>query len=136
MPIALTDDHRSLAETVGDFLRKHDSRAAARALLESAEEPLPSFWKELTSLGWLGLHIDEEYGGSGYGLPELVVVVEETGRGIAPGPFVPTVTASAIIAATGDDATRKQLLPGLADGSTFGAVALGGSVESRDGALT
>jgi alkylation response protein AidB-like acyl-CoA dehydrogenase len=46
-----------------------------------------------------GLHLPEEHGGSGYGLPELVVVVEELGRAIAPGPFVPTVIASAVVAA-------------------------------------
>ena len=67
--------------------------------------------------GWLGLHLPEEHGGSGYGLEELVVVVEELGRAVAPGPFVPTVIASAILAAAGDDATKAALLPGLADGS-------------------
>ena len=39
--------------------------------------------------GWLGLHVPEEHGGSGFGLEELVVVVEELGRAVAPGPFVP-----------------------------------------------
>ena len=59
----------------------------------------------MAALGWLGLHVPEEHGGSGYGLPELVVVVEELGRALAPGPFVPTVIASAVLvaaAANGD----------------------------------
>ncbi len=133
MSIAITDDHRALADTAADFLLKHDSRGAARALLDGAEEGLPPFWDELRALGWLGLHLPEEHGGSGYGLPELVVVVEALGRGVAPGPFVPTVIASAVIAATAPADVQARLLPGLADGSLIGAVALGGSVELVDG---
>ena len=60
-------------------------------------------------------------------------MVEELGRAVAPGPFVPTVIASAVLAAAGDDAAQAALLPGLADGSTVGAVALGGSVTVADG---
>jgi alkylation response protein AidB-like acyl-CoA dehydrogenase len=66
-------------------------------------------------------------------MPELVVVVEELGAQVAPGPFVPTVIASAVLAAAGDDATKAKLLPGLADGSTIGAVALGGNVTVTGG---
>ena len=134
MSIAITEDHRSLADTASDFLAKRGSKAAARELLDGATEGRPPFWDDLAGLGWLGLHIAEDHGGSGFGFPELVVVVEELGRAIAPGPFVPTVIASATIAEAGDEATQKQHLPGLADGSTTAAVALGGAVEIRDGA--
>jgi alkylation response protein AidB-like acyl-CoA dehydrogenase len=137
MSTAITDDHRALADTASDLLRKRDARGAARALLEGATEELPAFWRDVADLGWLGLHLPEEHGGSGYGIPELVVVVEEMGRAIAPGPFVPTVLASAVIDATADGETKKQLLPGLADGSVTGAVALGGGgVTVDNGAAT
>jgi 3-oxochol-4-en-24-oyl-CoA dehydrogenase len=128
MSIAITEDHRSLAETVRSFAEKRDLRGGARALLEAAEEPLPEFWGEIADLGWLGLHLPEDVGGSGYGIDELVVVVEELARAVTPGPFVPTVIASAVIAAAGDDELRRRLLPGLADGSTVAAAGLGGSV--------
>jgi 3-oxochol-4-en-24-oyl-CoA dehydrogenase len=134
MSIAITDDHRALAQTASDFLDKHGARAAARALLEAETEPLPPFWDDLRQLDWLGLHIPEEHGGSGFGLPELVIVVEELGRAVAPGPFVPTVIASAVIAATAPSDIRRRLLPGLVNGSSIGAAALGGAVEVRDGA--
>jgi hypothetical protein len=133
MPIAITEDHRALGRTAADFLTKHDARGAARALLEAETEALPAFWGDLAELGWLGLHLPETVGGSGYGMPELVVVVEELGRAVAPGPFVPTVIASAVIAAAGPDAVRDRWLPGLADGSVVGGVALDGEVEVRDG---
>ena len=89
--------------TVSDFLAKHQSRAAARALLEADDEPNASFYKEAADLGWLGLHVPEELGGSGYGLEETVVVVEELGRALAPGAFVPTLIASAVLVAAGTD---------------------------------
>ena len=133
MSIALNEDHRTLAATAADFLAKHGARSASRALLESPTEGLPAFWRDLAELGWLGLHIAEVNGGSGYGLEELVVVVEELGRAGAPGPFVPTVIASATIAARADSATQAELLIGLADGTRIGAVALEGSVEVRGG---
>ena len=133
MSIAITDDHRALAETASSFLSSRDARGAARALLEAPDEALPDLWKDVVGLGWPGLHVPEAHGGSGYGLEELVVVVEEMGRAIAPGPFVPTVIASAVLVAAGDDAAAARFLPGLADGSTLGAVALGGSVTVTDG---
>src|SRR5580704_1473354 len=133
MPIAITEDHRTLGQTASDFLAKHDSRGAARLLLESDTETLPSFWGDIAALGWLGLHLPERYGGSGFGLPELVVVVEELGRALTPGPFVPTVIASAVIDAAGSDELRARLLPGLAGGSTFGGVALESDITVRDG---
>jgi alkylation response protein AidB-like acyl-CoA dehydrogenase len=101
MGIALTDDHRELAEVARAFLTSQKARWASRSLLDAPDEGRPPFWQDLAELGWLGLHIDEEHGGSGYGLPELVVVIDELGRAVAPGPFVPTVIASAVIAKDG-----------------------------------
>ncbi|HLT70348.1 MAG TPA: acyl-CoA dehydrogenase [Acidimicrobiales bacterium] len=132
MSLAITDEHRALADTAADFLARHDARAAARALLEAPEEALPAWWDDLVALGWLGLHVPEEHGGSGFGIEELVVVVEQMGRALAPGPFVPTVVASAVLAAVGGDGAKAHL-PGLADGSRTGAVALGGDVTVDGG---
>jgi alkylation response protein AidB-like acyl-CoA dehydrogenase len=83
MPIALTDTHRELENVARAFLENVNARAAARALLDAPTEELPKFWDELAELGWLGLHLPEDVGGSGYGLPELVVVLQELGRGRA-----------------------------------------------------
>jgi alkylation response protein AidB-like acyl-CoA dehydrogenase len=131
MSIAINDDHLTLAQTVSEFLLKHGARGEARAPLEVETEGLPPFWSDLAKLGWLGLHLPVEHGGSGYGLEELVIVIEELGRAVAPGPFVPTAIASATIAAAGSPELQARLLPGLADGSVTGAAALGGEVEVR-----
>ena len=133
MSIAITEDHRALGQTASDFLTKRDARGAARALLLEESEGIPPFWEDLASLGWLGLHLPEERGGSGFGLPELVVVVEELGRAIAPGPFVPTVIASAVINAVAPDDVAARLLPGLADGSVLGGIALTSDITVSGG---
>jgi hypothetical protein len=136
MSIAISEEHRALAQSVADFLTDHRSRAAARSLLTAEVDPLPAFWTELGGLGLLGLHVPEELGGSGFGLAETLVVAEQMGRYLAPGPFVPTVITSAVLAAAGPDGLQKRLLPGLADGSMIGAAALGGEVTCADGVAT
>ena len=133
MGIALTDDHRELADVARAFLTSQKARSAARSLLDAPEEARPPFWGGIVELGWLGLHIDEEHGGSGFGLPELVVVVEELGRAVAPGPFVPTVIASSVIAKEGTADQKTRLLPGLIDGTVTAAIGLAGGVSINNG---
>jgi len=135
MPIAITDEHQQLGATVRAVLAAHGALAAHRALLEAAEEPRPTYWEEMAELGWLGVHLPEQYGGAGAGLSELVTVLEESGRQVAPGPFLPTVLASAVIAQCGNEAQRATWLVGLADGSIAGALGLGGSLRLDDGIL-
>ena len=136
MPIALTDDHRELGEVARSFLTAQKARWAARELLDADEETRPPFWSELAELGWLGLHVGEEYGGSGFGLAELAVVIDELGRAVAPGPFVPTVAVSAVLDACGDAALKAKLLPGLVDGTLCGAIGFAGDLRLSDGAVS
>lgn len=133
MGIALTDDHRELSGVARAFLTSQKVRWAARASLDAAGDARPPFWQNLAELGWLGLHIDERHGGSGYGLSELVVVIEELGRAVAPGLFVPTVIASAVVAKEGTDDQRARLLPALIDGTLTAGVGLDSQVQVTDG---
>jgi alkylation response protein AidB-like acyl-CoA dehydrogenase len=129
MSIALSEEHQELARVARAFLSSHEARAESRASLEEPSDRLPRFWKEMAELGWMGLHIDEALGGQGSGLPELSIVLEELGFAMAPGPFLPTTLAAALLADRGSEAARSALLPGLADGSLVGAVGLGGALE-------
>ena len=135
MAIAITEEHRLLAETVADFAEKRSLRAEARALLEVAEEPLPRFWSELAELGWLGIHLDESVGGSGYGLEELVVIIEELGYAVAPGPFLSTVVVSAFISECKNE-TAAKWLSGLATGQLVGGFATSSEVNFANGTLS
>ena len=99
MSIAIGEDHQALLDTARRFTADRIPPAVVRAAVDGADEALPPFWDELAGLGWTGLHLPEAVGGEGYGFAELVVVVEELGRALAPGPFLPSVWASAAIQA-------------------------------------
>lgn len=130
MAIAITDDHQELADVARSVATDRDCLGAARTTTDdvSAGRPLTTratkLWKEISSLGWLGLHIEEEFGGQGFGLAEVAVVAEALGRAVAPGAFLPTVIASAVIAEHGSTEEKQRWLPGLADGSLTAGVAL------------
>ncbi|HEY2814693.1 MAG TPA: acyl-CoA dehydrogenase [Acidimicrobiales bacterium] len=134
MTLGIGEDHLALHDTARRWVAKHCPPSVPRALLDADDETMPPFWPDLAALGWLGLHLLEEVGGSGYGLTELAVVLEELGRACAPGPFLPTVLAAAVIDALADDDIRRALLPSLADGSTTATVAFAGERQPVLGA--
>jgi len=139
MALAVTDEHRQLAEAVTGWAERHSPPGTARDAIDGAglvyrEKLAPG----LASQGLLGLHLPETAGGQGYGLPELAVAVAELGRALVPGAFLPTVLASAVLAASrtadaADDGLGARLT-GLADGTLTGAVGLGAGMRaSADG---
>ena len=132
--MAIKPEHGALAETASDLLTKCGSVAAARAALAAPVDDLPAVWDQIAQLGWLGLHVPEQYGGAGFGLPELAIIVEQLGRALAPGPFLPTVIASAVLAEAGGDAA-VELVPGLVDGSRTAGLAFEPDVELHEGVL-
>src|SRR5450432_2103862 len=131
MPIGITEEHDALQQAVRGWAERACAPDVPRALLDAESEGRPAFWDALAEQGWLGLHVDEVHGGSGYGLPELVVVLEELGRVVAPGPFLATVLCAAVLQAAGKD-IASAYAPQLADGSLVGTVALGGSLEGAE----
>ncbi|MGA2836464.1 MAG: acyl-CoA dehydrogenase [Acidimicrobiales bacterium] len=135
MAIAISETHREIESVARSFLYKAGALAASRSQLEVGQDHLPDYWEELVELGWLGIHLPEEFGGVGYGLAELAVLLQELGRTLAPGPFLSTVVASAIINRTGTEEQRLRYLPGLADGSRLGAFGWCGTLTLDDGRL-
>ncbi len=131
MPIGITDEHEALRQTARRWLESRCPPGVPRALLDADSEDMPPFWADLATQGWLGLHLPEENGGQGYGLTELAVVLEEMGRAVAPGPFLPTALAGALVAEAGTTEQKAAILPGLADGSVTAAVAVGAERASQ-----
>jgi alkylation response protein AidB-like acyl-CoA dehydrogenase len=75
-------------------------------------------------MGLQGLHIPEEYGGSGFGYVELGIVLEEMGRALLCAPFFSSVVLAAnTLLLSGDDAAKAAHLPGIANGETIATVA-------------
>jgi alkylation response protein AidB-like acyl-CoA dehydrogenase len=128
--LAITADHIELAGTVAAFLDGVGARAANRSLQDKPTVELPEFWSRFAELGYLGLHLPESTGGGGVGLPEAAIVAEQLGATLAPGPFVPTMAAAAVLASYAEDAVCDAVLPALTSGQSVAAVATG--VVSRD----
>ncbi len=136
MSIAIGEDHLALADTARRFAASRIDPKVVRAAVDAAEEELPPFWDDVVALGWLGLHLPVDVGGEGFGIAELAIVLEELGRAAAPGPFLPTVLAGALVAA-GDGS--PEVVRSLATGAAVGSVALGAALRATttgDGTIT
>jgi alkylation response protein AidB-like acyl-CoA dehydrogenase len=131
--LAITDDHAALAASARRWAESRGLLAQARATLEApaAEEALPPWWGEVADMGWLRLAVGVERGGHGYGLAELVVVLEELGRWCTPGPLLPTVIAAVAVDRWASDA---DLARPLAEGTKVGGIALHGELVAEDSA--
>jgi 3-oxochol-4-en-24-oyl-CoA dehydrogenase len=130
MPIAITPEHQDLADSVRSLVARVAPSEVLHAALETTvETPIenpPAYWQAAAEQGLQGLHLAESVGGQGFGILELAVVLAEFGYGAVPGPFVPSVIASALIAAHD---TQAKVLAELASGAAIAAYA-------RDSGLT
>ena len=127
MPIAITPEHKDLADSVRALVERV---APSEVLHEALETPVPNpppYWKAAADQGLHGVHLAESVGGQGFGILELAVVIAEFGRGAVPGPFVPSVIASALIAAHDPQA---KMLGDLASGATIAAYSLESSLTA------
>jgi alkylation response protein AidB-like acyl-CoA dehydrogenase len=132
MTIALTGDQAALAEAVAGFTARHADVSATRAAFDkiAAGELQPS-WQALVEQRLHAIHLPEWAGGDGASLVELAVVVEETGFGLLPGPLLPTVVASQLIAAHAPRALASRLLPVLASGATAASAVAPAGLRAR-----
>ena len=75
----------------------------------------------MCDLGWPGIAIDEEHGGLGLGVVELMILQEELGYALAPSPMISNAYAGAMIQTAGSDEQKSKWLPGIASGEQRGA---------------
>src|SRR6201997_571027 len=141
MPLAITEDHRALAEVAAAMVAGRAGTAGARRILLDREKSgrwwsTDGLWKEMVSTGWLALHVDERFDGQGYGLPELTIVLEQLGRAAMGGPFLPTVGVSAAIPGAGTGGQRERWLPRLVSGDVVAGIGANGDAVVRDSTVT
>jgi alkylation response protein AidB-like acyl-CoA dehydrogenase len=124
MNIGFTEEQELLRDTARRFL---ESECNTRFVRERMAEPAAvtdEFWQKLAEHGWLGIVYPEEEGGSGLGLVDVVVLMEEMGRAVMPGPFLSTVLlGGAAVGEAGTQAQRQQWLPQIAAGKAKAALA-------------
>src|SRR5262245_42828032 len=122
MDFGFNDEQQEIKRTAHDFLADRFSPEKVRELAESRSYD-DGLWAEICELGWTGIAIDEEHGGQGLGLLELVILCEELGYACAPAPFLSNAAAGLLISTTGSDEQRDKWLPGIASGEARGAAA-------------
>ena len=135
MALAISEEHRELSASVAGVLRDRGALQEAHAALDGTLTASAAHWKDAVDLGWPGLHVEERFGGSGAGLPEAVLVLEQAGAQVAPGPLLPTMLAAGVLQAAATDEVRAALLPRMVAGELSVGVDLGGGVRLEDGLL-
>jgi alkylation response protein AidB-like acyl-CoA dehydrogenase len=124
MNFGFTEEQEQLRESARRFLDARCPITETRKLGQTEDAFSQEFWQQIAELGWTAILIPEAHGGLGLSWLEMAVLLEETGRTLAPSPLLPTALATALILEAGDSATHARLLPGIADGSRIATVAL------------
>jgi alkylation response protein AidB-like acyl-CoA dehydrogenase len=115
-----------LVATAREFLRKHCPPEVAQRIALDPHGFEASLWRRMAELGWQGLLVPGDLGGSDGSLLDVILLVEELGRAGAPGPFVPSaVVATSVLLAAGSADQKKRWLPAMAAGERIVTVALG-----------
>ncbi len=135
MDARFSAEQDELRRTARAVLARECPMSLVRAHLDAPGGAADSLWKAMAGAGWMGLGFGEDVGGAGLGLVEQVVLLEELGRALAPGPYFATVMlGGAAIDLAGDAAQRRRWLPGIASGATRATLAFLEDVERWDAA--
>src|SRR5262245_50961247 len=117
MDFGFSDEQEMLRASARDFLAKEAPMTWVRRMMEDERGFTDAVWKKMAELGWMGLIIPEEHGGSGGDFVDMVVVLEEMGRAVLPGPFFSTVVLGGVaITLGGTPAQCAAYLPKIAAG--------------------
>ena len=135
MDLGLSEEQEMLKTSARDFLQKECSKQLVKQLDESDTGYSPELWRKMAELGWMGLIFPEKYGGSGGSFLDLIVLLEEMGHNILPGPFFSTVVLGGLtVLAAGSEEQKKEFLPKIANGEMILALALTEPSASYDAA--
>ena len=135
MDARFTEEQEMLRRSARELLARACPMSLVRAQIEAPQGAAESLWKAMAAAGWMGLGFGEDVGGAGLGLVEQVVLCEELGRVLAPGPyFATTLLGGAAIDRGGDAAQRQRWLPGITRGTTRATLALLEDAERWDAA--
>ncbi len=123
MDLGLSEEQEMLRNFARDFLEKECPEQHVRDMEEDEKGYSPELWKKMAEQGWQGLNISPDHGGAGMGFMDLIILIEEFGRALVPGPFIPTVVSSIALQEAASDAQKKQWLPGIASGQQIWTLA-------------
>jgi len=125
MDFSFTEEQEMLRILARDFLAKECPKAKVREMDKNERGYDPKIWHSMAELGWMGLIFPEEYGGMGASFVDLVILIEEMGRNILPGPFFSTIALCALpVLEYGSPEQKTEFLPQIAKGEAIWTFAL------------
>jgi alkylation response protein AidB-like acyl-CoA dehydrogenase len=140
MDFSFTEEQDMLRVSARDFLAKECPKARVRELDKDERGYDPQMWHHMAELGWMGLIFPEEYGGMGASFVDLVILMEEMGRNILPGPFFSTIALCALpLLEYGTSNQKAKFLPQIAEGQavwTLGFVESSGKYKASEVGLS
>ncbi len=126
MAFVLNEEQVLIKDTAHNFFNEQAPVASLRALRDEgdAQGYSPALWREMAELGFAGILVAEEHGGSGLGYLPMGLVLEESGRTLAATPLLSTaVIGVAALQLAGSAEQQSEMLPAVAGGETLLALA-------------
>ena len=125
MDLSLTEPQAMLRSAARGFIEREAPRHAIVALQRAESSLVPELWRKASELGWLGILVPSEYGGSESSVTDAAVLYEELGRGPLPGPFFSSGVLGALtVMESAGEAQRRAILPRVARGEAVLSVAI------------
>jgi alkylation response protein AidB-like acyl-CoA dehydrogenase len=133
MPLVLTEEQSMLRDSARGFINEKAPIAHLRKLRDDRDATGFSrdLWKGFAEMGFAGLLVPENFGGSGLGAVEAGIVLEEIGRNLMPSPFLSTAVLAASALRRGSAEQQAAYLPKIADGSLIAALAVDEGAKHR-----
>ncbi len=124
MDLGLSEEQELLKNAARDFLEKECPESLVREMEDDEKGYSPDLWKKMAEQGWQGLLIPEELGGAGFGYLDLIILIEEFGRALVPGPFISTQVGGVLpLLEGGTDQQKSYALPQIASGNAIWSLA-------------
>ncbi len=117
MAMSFSDEQAIILDSAKRFCRDRSDMTTVRSLLGGESGYSADVWAEMVALGWAGIAIPEQYGGSELGIGTTIPLVESMGRHLLSTPYISTTIASQTLLRGGSDAQKSTWLPMLAEGS-------------------
>ena len=126
MDFSLSDEQSLLKDSIERFVTNDYDFDSRRKIMAADEGFSREIWKQFAELGWLAVPFDEDDGGFGGGPIEMMLVMEQIGRGLIVEPYLPTVVlAGGFLRHAGSAEQKEKYLSGIIDGSKMAAFAFG-----------
>ena len=125
MDLGLNEAQQMLKNSAQEFLEAECSKDYVREMEEDERGYTPELWQKLAEQGWLGLIIPEKYGGVELEYQDLIVLLEEMGRYMLPGPYFSTVVMGGMtITDAATEEQKQEYLPRIAEGQIIVTLAI------------